>query len=340
VKEVKSAKHIKREHVLQTAFYNYVLGKVQGFTPETFYVINRDKKEFEFVYQKYHDELMAVLSEIRAIFSGKPVTPTAKAARWPWERYALKRAIETDDVSLVPQVGTEIKAKLNAAGITTVKQLAAAEVSIPSITPGVLKKIQTAAQAWYEKKQIVLQKPTLPPGPEIFIDFEGTDELETEEGMLRVDYLIGVLDEGKFVFFFAENLEQEERLFRSFVEYLKTKQDTTIYHYGPYERNHLSTLGEKYRVDVSPYLERMVDLLAMTKRAVVLPTLSYSLKDVGKFLGASWRGTSDAQESMVLYLQYLETKDQTLLQQLLNYNEDDVRATKAVKDFLGEITVK
>ncbi|HEX5456843.1 MAG TPA: hypothetical protein VFX64_00480, partial [Candidatus Nitrosotalea sp.] len=42
IKEIKLAKNIRDEHIIQGAFYNYILGKVQGVTPEIFYIINRD----------------------------------------------------------------------------------------------------------------------------------------------------------------------------------------------------------------------------------------------------------------------------------------------------------
>src|SRR5208283_2269683 len=37
VKEIKLAKNIQKPHIYQAAFYNYVLGKIQGYTPNTFY---------------------------------------------------------------------------------------------------------------------------------------------------------------------------------------------------------------------------------------------------------------------------------------------------------------
>ncbi len=339
VKEIKSAKRIKHEYIMQAAFYNYVLGKIQGYMPPKFYLINREQQEFEFAYEKYQDELMQSLADIKAIWNGKQVSPTAKSCKWPWEAYCTKRAIMADDVSLVPNVGPALKKQLNAAGIFTVKQLASQPVEL-DITPATLQKIKLHAQAWLDKKPIVISKPKLQKSDvDLFLDFEGTDELETEEGMVKVDYLVGLLVKDNtgahFRPFVAENLADEGRMFHDFLAYMKKFSGVPIYHYGPYERTHLAALGEKYKVDVSDLLKNMVDVLSLVKKSVALPTLSMSLKEVGKFLGYSWRGMTDAQESIVLYLRFLETKERELLKRILDYNEDDVRATMVVKEFLA-----
>ncbi len=339
VKEVKSAKHIKNEYIMQAAFYNYVLGKVQDYTPSKFYLINREQETFEYAYDDYRDALMKSLKEIREILKGKQVSPTAKACKWPWETYCNKRAVEEDDVSIIPNVGPAMKRKLNDAGISTVRQLVSFEGEID--TPS-FEKIKLYARAWMNKKPIVISKPKLPKSEiEFFLDFEGTDELETEEGMVKVDYLIGLLVKDRagvrFNPFVAENLADEKRMFLDFATFMKNYPKTPVYHYGPYEKGHLASLGAKYGVDVSEILQNMVDVLSLVKKSVAFPTMTMSLKEVAKFLGFKYRGMADAQESIVLYLQFLETREKNLLQRILDYNEDDVKATMLIKDYLAKI---
>jgi len=343
VKEIKSAKHIKHEYIMQTAFYNYILGKIQGYTPPKFYLINREQKEFEYEFAKYEEELSRILEDVRDIFKGKQPSPTAKSCKWPWEKYCLKRAMESDDVSLITNVGPALKKKLNELGIKTVKQLATQVIEPDAdIPPATLKKIKLAAQSWIDKKPIVLSKPKLPKADiELFLDFEGTDEQQTEEGLVKLDYLIGLLAKDStgahFRSFVAENFADEGRMFHDFLAFMKKYPDAPVYHYGPYEKSHLASLGQKYKVDVAHILARMIDVLSVARKSVALPTLSMSLKDVGKFLGYNWRGMADAQESIVLYLQFSETKERELLKRIIDYNEDDVRATMVVKDFLATL---
>ncbi|MBW2970436.1 TM0106 family RecB-like putative nuclease [Candidatus Woesearchaeota archaeon] len=334
IKEIKSAKHIKHEYIMQAALYNYIIGKIQGYTPKKFYLINREKTEYEYEYEKYEEELMQIITGIREVQNGKEVTPTAKSCKWPWEAYCNRQAIEQNDISIVPNIGPALKKQLNEIGITTVQQLATQPISL-DIPEATLKKIKTHAQAWLDKKPIIITKPKLPKSKtEIYMDFEGTDELETEEGTVKVDYLIGVLINNEYKPFIAENLADEKRMIQEFLEFMKKHPNATIYHYGPYEKTHLAGIGEKYNIDVKKILDNMTDVLSIVKKTAALPTLTMSLKEVSKFLGFKYRGMTDAQESIVLYLQYLETKEKEIMKRILDYNEDDVRATKLIKEWL------
>ncbi|MBI4145965.1 TM0106 family RecB-like putative nuclease [Candidatus Woesearchaeota archaeon] len=344
VKEIKSAKWIKQEYVMQTAFYNYLLGRVQGFTPEVFYLIDREGGEHEFKYADYEEDLLRILEDIHRIMNGKEVSATAKACKWPWESYCLRRAVEADDVSILPSVGPRVKAQLNSKGVFTVKDLLEKDVNV-DLAPGAWEKLKTYARAFVDKKPVLIEKPKLPKSEvELFLDFEGTDELEMEEGLVKVDYLIGVLkrEAGRVSFhaFVSESLQGEKQMVDEFLAFMKHHSSAVIYHYGPYEKTHMRALGEKYKVDVSHIVRKMVDVLYLVRRCVAFPTMGNSLKDIGKFLGYQWRGMADAQESIVLYLDFLRTKDKKTLQRIIDYNEDDVRATMVVKDYLAGIQSK
>ncbi|RJQ19785.1 TM0106 family RecB-like putative nuclease [Candidatus Woesearchaeota archaeon] len=344
VKEIKSAKNMKREYILQAAFYNYLLGKVQGVTPEVFFLIDREGKEHSYEYSQFEAELKNILDDIHAIARGKDVSPTAKACKWPWESYCIKRAVDADDVSILPSVGASAKEKLNAQGIFTVRDVLEKDFD-GELTSTTKEKIRTYARAFVEKKPQIIEVPKLQQSDvELFLDFEGTDELESEEGMVKVDYLIGVLkrENGSVSFhpFVSENLQGEKQMLDEFLEFMKQYPKAPIYHYGPYEKTHMRALGEKYGINLWPIIKRMADILYVVRKCVAFPTMGNSLKDIGKFLGYEWRGMADAQESIVLYLDFLRTKDKKILQKIIDYNEDDVRATMVVKDYLAQISDK
>lgn len=339
VREIKSAKHMKNEYIMQAAFYNYILGKIQGFTPRKFYLINRENEEFEFQYEDYEEQVMLAIQGIREVFDGKDVSPTAKAVRWPWTNYANKQAIEANDVSILPSVGPALKKRLNKAGIKTVDDLASKPIAV-DITDKAKKKLKVYAKAWVDGKAIPLKAPKLPESEvELYLDFEGTDDMQTEEGITKTTYLIGVLIREPagthFRAFVAERLTDEGRMFHDFLAFMKKYAGAPVYHYGNYERMHMKVLGEKYGIDVSHITKEMVDLLSVLRKSVALPTLGMSLKKVGEFLNFEWRGMADAQESIVLYLQFLETGERELMRRIVDYNEDDVRATLKVKEFLA-----
>ena len=103
INEIKLAKNIKGHHVKQSAFYNYLIGTIQGYTPEKFYLINRDEEITGHIYNE--SELFVILEDIRDIYNGKKINPTYGACDWPWETYANQRAIENKDLSLVGGIG-------------------------------------------------------------------------------------------------------------------------------------------------------------------------------------------------------------------------------------------
>jgi uncharacterized protein len=71
------------------------------------------------------------------------------------------------------------------------------------------------------------------------------------------------------------------------------------------------------------------------KHNVVLPLRGYSLKDVAPWLGFEWGGeTQAADDSILEYLTYLESGRQRHLRNVLQYNEDDCRATAHIYDWL------
>lgn len=73
------------------------------------------------------------------------------------------------------------------------------------------------------------------------------------------------------------------------------------------------------------------------KDAASFPTYGYGLKQVANYMGFSWRDEEiDAMNSAVLYFQYVQNpkNNRDKLEKILDYNEEDCRATKVVKDWL------
>jgi len=348
VKEVKLAKNIRDYHRLQAAFYNYVVGKIQGYTPLTYFVINRDKEESGFEYDE--QELFAVLQDIREIICGrKVVPPTYGSADWPWQTYCNEEAIRIKDISLVGGVGQSYKEKLVAARFETIEDLAGASVDrltrIERIGPKRAMKFKTNAQSLATGKPIKIGDVSFPrKKTEIFLDLEGTGQQLGEEELIAIDYLIGVLvrkgGKEKYTPFLAKGLDKEGQMFSEFLTWLGKQKNCIIYHWHHYEKTHLKELCERHGVAGeirSMLLDNLRDLHRDATSAFAFPTYGYGLKEVANYMGFQWRHENvDAMESIVFYLQYLDDKkrNKSKLQKVIDYNEDDCRATMVVKDWL------
>ena len=81
----------------------------------------------------------------------------------------------------------------------------------------------------------------------------------------------------------------------------------------------------------------LVDLMPLLQKSVILPITSYSIKPIAKHLGFRWREEkAGGAQSLFWYAEYLQG-DHELKKKLVEYNEDDVIATKVVLDFLKSI---
>ncbi len=82
---------------------------------------------------------------------------------------------------------------------------------------------------------------------------------------------------------------------------------------------------------------RGIDLLTRMRERVLFPSPFYSLKDVAKHIGFKWREEeASGMESIRWYDEWVRTKNPAVLQKLVDYNEDDVRATWLVKEWAAK----
>lgn len=338
VEEVKSGRELKEEHVLQAAFYHLVLGRLQGYTPQHFFVVTQDNdgspRKHKLTFSDHEQDVKDAIKAIQAIADRRVVPPpNVKACGEPWEAFCLKRAKELDDISLVANAGTDKQAFLRKAGITTVRGLLEHNGPVEGIADTKLEQLKQCAQALKTGASFLLQDVRLPASDvEFFIDFEGI-----EADGKKHEYLLGVLlrKDGKDSYhpFLARTPKEQGRMLKEAIAFLGGHPGAPIYHYAPYEKTALKALGDTYRIDAGPVIERLVDVLQVCRRCVAPASSTFSLKDFGRAVGASWRGGVDAADSMVLFQRFQEG-DENALKAVIDYNEDDVRALMLVKDWL------
>lgn len=84
----------------------------------------------------------------------------------------------------------------------------------------------------------------------------------------------------------------------------------------------------------------VIDLYGVVTRDTDWPLMSYSIKELAVYLGFRWRDeTPSGALSIQWYNDYLKTKDEAILQRILEYNEDDCKATMVLKDGLEGLGV-
>ena len=129
-------------------------------------------------------------------------------------------------------------------------------------------------------------------------------------------------------------------MWAEFLDYLDVLPDEiTIYHYHNFESTHLRKLSERHGLEEGlrvKLFDNLIDLHSVLKQFAVLPVYSYGLKSVAKWMGFSWREKgSDAAMSMLWFDLWLSTGDRKYLELAVEYNEDDCRGTRAVREWVG-----
>jgi predicted RecB family nuclease len=347
VKEVKLARNIRENQVMQTAFNNFILGKIQGYTPPRFFVINRDQEELPFDYDEAR--LLEVLNGARKILGATAMDPVFGSAMWPWKSYCKKKAIEVRDASLVGGVGPAMRAKLGAAGITTIDQLHAATEgelrSIKGIGPANARSFAKTAEALVKGKHVRLDPISLPHAKvELFVDLEGTSNQVNDGEVVDMDYLIGVLArEGgkeKFHSFVAHSLEGERAMFHEFVKWLSGLDDYLLYHWSPSEKTHFGRMADKYKLKAAQkaaILGKLQDLRKIAITGFAFPTYGTGIKAIAPYIGFAWsQDDVSGTESIAMYFEYVEdpVKNRKNLEKIVKYNREDCEALRVVKDWL------
>jgi predicted RecB family nuclease len=342
--DVKSTHALEKYQKLQLTFYARLLEKTQGRFPAEAAILNADGERLSFTPSESIAELEEFVVELERIRAGERPDPVLRKSCFdtgPWGEACKKLAEAEDDIALLYNVDVRKLRALRALGIRTLHDAAAMDpISLDGVSPGLrehgLEVAKRQAQALIEKLVIVREPVKLPTeGLEIHFDIESDPPND-------VDYLYGFLIReatgDRYVSFVAERLEDEEKMWKSFLAWLETlPPKIVVYHYSSYEISRLGVLERRY--GGSPWLETfrtsMVDLKEVTSSSVIFPLYFYGLKYILPFLGFHWMGTvTGGGQSVDEFEKYLETGDRKILDAILQYNEEDVRATAYLKDWL------
>jgi predicted RecB family nuclease len=78
----------------------------------------------------------------------------------------------------------------------------------------------------------------------------------------------------------------------------------------------------------------------IVKRLTEWPTWDFSVKTLAKYLGFSWRDAHPSGAASIEWFhRWAASADCTIRQRILDYNEDDCRATRVLRDALETLPV-
>lgn len=153
-----------------------------------------------------------------------------------------------------------------------------------------------------------------------------------------------------FYSFFAEGMstDAERSAFQAAWAFIHAHASAAVYVYSSFERTTYKKLAAKYPevcsvAEVEAFFAG--SLVKDLYTGVVLsasewPTMSYGIKSIAKFLGFEWRDTHPSGAASIEWFhRYSQTQDPELRQRILDYNEDDCRAMRALVDAIKQLEV-
>jgi uncharacterized protein len=341
--DVKHSRHARDEFKFQGCFYAELLERVQGVKPKQGYLVTPDGEILPYLIDEFEAKYALALDDIERIVAGQnpPHFVTSGCKQSPWFDRCQSLSESCRDLSLLNRVWREETSRLERAGIRDVETLAAKSVSelmrlAPDLSPERIEIMRDQAIAMRDGHHMIRRPIDLPQnGVELYFDIES-------DPLRDFTYLFGVLavEKGKAEYhaFFADTPEEEGKIWKEFTGFLERYFDAPIFHYGTYERDVASRFAAKFGVSelVREALERnLVDVLERIRPSVIFPLSFYSLKDLAAYAGFAWRsGDASGANSVLWFENYLKAKDAGLKKKIVEYNEDDVRATAQLVDWL------
>ncbi|MFQ5656794.1 MAG: TM0106 family RecB-like putative nuclease [Candidatus Methylomirabilales bacterium] len=335
--EIKRARSLQDYHVLQAAFYNRMLGRIQGYTPKDMIIALRET--FKTVSypggEKELDEIVLKWKGLRdGTYTPEPGRPP-DVTDSPWRVYGNKLVESRKDLVLLNGISAVEREKLRNAGIQSVDRIWSFRLEEICEILGA----QQGAHAYHVAHAYKTGQPALKPGcrltiprgkRHLYFDFETSNDVHPSEPPHV--YVIGCWDQerDRFVNFLARGAADEGRIFAEFLEYVGDAKTTRLYHWADFEIGQMRSVMQRWP-SLEPLLQgaisSCVDLKEAIKSAVYLPVPTFSLKNVAPALGFKWRQEGfDPFDSMVCYWDYLEGKGDHVIYKAILYNEDDCRA--------------
>lgn len=320
-----------------------------------------------------YDESYALVRSVADAAVASPEQGPLVAPLWrteckecPWRTICHDELLEADHISLLPGITTSRVADYAALGITTRRQLARASFD----------SCDAKMQADIDQARVSLvNKVHRARGTEFVSVPRATFELDIDiEDSNGICYLIGVADtwhrrengtmktRTDFRFFadWTKTDEGEARIFAEFWAYLtaadakatSNRWGFKAYHYTDHETRYFRHLATKHAgKEGIPTLDELnlfldsskwVDLHKVVAKELVWPTENHQLKTLARYIGFDWRDEAPGgANSMAWFAEATEAADEETREaartRILAYNEDDVLATLALREWITRL---
>jgi predicted RecB family nuclease len=367
------AKLARREakpgHLLQLCFYADAIAELQGVRPRTVHLqLGSGQREsvvlatIDAYWRRVRGQLVVALDEPAPTVARK----CAQCDQCEFFAVCDKAWRDRDALHDIATIRASEVDRCEAAGVMTRRSLATGTGPIAELKDQRVDRLRRQATLQLARPEggvpafEVIDRTAMEPeidvaarlpaddDGDVFLDFEGHPFWRADTGLF---FLFGALvrdaaapDGWAFRAWWAHDLDSEGRATSELIDWIAQRRTEHpamhVYHYNHTERSSLTSLADRHGARTET-LEQLVaqgvfvDLLEVVRHTVIVGAESYSLKQVERAAGYERGHDIDAGAGAVVsYERWMRDRDDDHLHAIARYNEDDVRATLAVRDWL------
>jgi len=361
----------KPGHVLQLCFYAEALEALVGRPPRQMHLWlgsgtleGLTVEEFLPYWRRLRRQLARLLSDNEAPMSTRP-QPCESCDYCEFYDACDRQWREEDSLAFVANARQNEREALEEAGVRTLVALSQRRTPVENVRDEKLTRLQRQAALQVRSRQSPHRPPEfeliapgedpvyghgfeLMPAPDdgdVFFDFEGDPFWSPQNELMFLAGLYYRNDRGQWVFDarWAHSLDEQREMMSALVDFFGRRREAFpgmhVYHYNHTERSTIERLtrdapdAEHFAALVDSGL--FVDLFTVAKNAVRVGTESYGLKHLEHLVDfVRSGGIEQGAGAVVEYEEWMVSRDPRLLHEIAAYNEDDVKATRALRDWL------
>ena len=357
-------------HVLQLCFYADAIAALTGFAPRQLHLWlgsgeleSLDVAQFTPYWRRLRCQLSVLLNQ-EHIDETTPV-PCTHCDVCEFQDHCERGWRGADSLVYVATIRPAERSALEAAGVRTVVALASRRAPVAELREENLGRLARQAALQVESREqpstppaFALLEPgddpvyghgfSLMPAPDdgdVFFDFEGHPFWTASHDLFFLAGLHLRDAQGTWSYdaIWAHDLDEQRTMIRALVQRFADRRlrfpGMHVYHYNHTERSSLERLtrGTESEHLFTHLVESglFVDLYTVARNALQVGTESYGLKHLERLASFERSGDIDGGAAAVVeYEQWMKTRDPRRLADIARYNEDDVRATRALRDWL------
>jgi uncharacterized protein len=361
----------KPGHVLQLCFYADAIAALSGASPKQMHLWLGSGELETLVVEQYSPywrrlrrQLSVLLNQDEQLSDTRP-EPCSHCEVCEFSGECERQWRSQDSLVYVANIRPPERAAFERAGVRTVVELAGRRDPVDSVNDENLARLTRQAALQVISRENPAAAPVfevvspsedpvyghgfnLMPASndgDVFFDFEGHPFWTAQHDLFFLAGLFLRDSSGEWSYQgrWAHDLQDQKVMIKELVEYFAARRRNFpgmhVYHYNHTERSSLERLtkGTETESLFAQLAESglFVDLLVVARNAVRVGTESYGLKHLERLTGYERSGDIEGGAGAVVqYEEWMRTRDDALLAKIASYNDDDVRATKALRDWL------